>query len=110
MFDRILRKELPSEIVFESDHVLAFKDLNPQAPVHVLVIPKKKISSFNVISDLSAREIGLFFQGVSLVAQKLGLAESGYRIVLNCGRHGQQTVDYLHAHILAGRQMTWPPG
>lgn len=110
VFDKILRKELPARIVYEDEDVLAFRDSNPQAPVHVLVIPKKKVSSFNDLGNLSSVEVGRFFQGVSAVAGKLGLAGSGYRIVINCGRHAQQTIDYVHAHILGGRQMHWPPG
>jgi len=110
VFDRILRGELQAEVVFEDDTVLAFTDINPQAPVHVLVIPKQKIRSFNEIADQAPQEVAAFFIGVSRVARKLGLAENGYRIVLNCGLHGQQSVDYLHAHILGARQMNWPPG
>lgn len=110
IFDKILKKELPAEVVYEDEDVLGFRDINPQAPTHALVIPKKKITDFNELSASAPDEIGRFFVGVAKVAAKLGLSENGYRVVLNCGRDGMQTVDYLHAHILGGRQMKWPPG
>lgn len=110
IFDKILKKEIPADVVYEDDKILAFRDINPQAPVHVLVIPKKKVASFNDLKDRSADEAGTFLNGVSKVAVQLGLAEDGYRIVMNCGSNGQQTVEYLHAHILGERQMKWPPG
>ena len=110
IFDKILKGDIPADVVFEDDNILAFKDISPQAPVHVLVIPKKKIVSFNDLHTLSPTETGQFLNGVSKVAVQLGLAEDGYRIVLNCGSNGQQTVEYLHAHILGERQMEWPPG
>ncbi len=110
IFDRIIRKEIPAKVVFEDDDVFAFHDISPQAPVHVLVLPKKKVRNFTQLADCSSAEVGAFFRGVSAVAKKLGLAENGYRVVLNCGRDGQQTVDYIHAHVIGGRQMEWPPG
>ncbi len=110
IFDKIIKGDIPADVVYEDDNVLAFKDINPQAPVHVLVIPKKKVTSFNDLKNLSPEETGLFLNGVSTVAVSLGLAADGYRIVLNCGSNGQQTVEYLHAHILGERQMKWPPG
>ena len=110
IFDKILKGEIPADVVYEDDNILAFRDINPQAPVHVLVIPRKKVSSFNDLKDLSPEETGVFLQGVSQVAASLGLADDGYRVVLNCGSNGQQTVEYLHAHILGERQMKWPPG
>jgi histidine triad (HIT) family protein len=110
IFDRILRKEIPAAIVYEDERVLAFRDVNPQAPVHVLVIPKAKVAKFQELGGRDVAEVGRFFQGVADVARELRLDGPGYRIVLNNGKDGQQTVDYLHAHILGGRQMTWPPG
>lgn len=109
IFDKILAKKLPANIVYEDDDVLAFRDVNPQAPTHVLVIPKKKVRSFTDLQERPAEEVGAFFKGVSKVAKNLELSE-GYRIILNCGKHGQQTVDYIHAHILGSRQLSWPPG
>ena len=110
IFDKILAGNAPADIVYEDDHVMAFRDINPQAPVHVIVIPRKKIKSFKDLKDYDVKDSGRFFRAVSLVASALGLDQDGYRIVLNCGKNGQQTVDYLHAHILGERQMSWPPG
>lgn len=110
IFDKILAKQIPANVVYEDERVLAFRDLNPQAPVHVLVIPKKKIARFQEMKDGSAAEVGAFFQGVAKVAAELGLEKNGYRIVVNNGRDGQQTVEYVHAHIIGGRGLTWPPG
>ena len=110
LFDKILSKEIPSEAVFEDEDVYAFKDIDPQAPVHVLVIPKKKIGRFAELKEAGKGDVGVFFQKVSVVAAELGLEKDGYRVVINNGEHGQQTVEYLYAHILGGRQLQWPPG
>ena len=109
IFDKIVRKEAPAEIVHEDDDVLAFHDITAQAPVHVLVIPKAKRVSFADFSEGDPTAIGRYIQGVARVAQKLA-GEDGYRIVFNVGKHGQQSVDYIHAHILGGKQLSWPPG
>ena len=110
IFDQILRGDIPSEKVYENEDIYAFRDINPQAPIHVIVIPKKKVESFADLKGYPAEEIGRFMRGVSQTAAELGLEENGYRIVLNNGRHGQQTVRYLHAHIIGGKQLSWPPG
>ena len=110
IFEKIISREMPADIVYENDHVLAFKDINPQAPTHILVIPKKKFQGFAQLSKAEAADVASFIQGVSQVADELGLTPNGYRIVFNQGKHGQQTVDYIHAHILGGRQLSWPPG
>lgn len=110
IFDKILRKEIPAKVVHEDEDVFAFHDVNPQAPQHVLVIPKKKSVRFSELPNLPAEDVGKLFQGAARVAEKLGLDENGYRIVVNCGRDGQQTVDYIHVHVLGGRPMHWPPG
>ena len=109
VFDQIIRKELPAEIIDEDDDILAFEDNNAQAPVHVLVIPKAKRVSFADFQQGDPAEIGRYIQGVARVAQQLTGGE-GYRIVFNVGKHGQQSVDYIHAHILGGKQLGWPPG
>ena len=109
IFDKIIRKEIPSDVVYEDETVLAFRDINPQAPVHIVVIPKKKISGFDKISELPADFTGLYMVGIAAAAKKAGLP-NGYRVVFNMGKDGQQTVEYIHAHILGGRQMGWPPG
>jgi histidine triad (HIT) family protein len=110
VFDRILRGEVPSTPVYEDDDVYAFTDLNPQAPHHVLVIPRQKLASFAEIRDADAEAVGRFMQGVSRTAKHLGLEENGYRVVFNTGRDALQSVHYIHAHILGGRRMKWPPG
>lgn len=109
IFDKIVRKEIPSEIVYEDEVVLAIKDINPQGPVHVLVLPKKKVTGFDRLKEMGIEAAGQFIIAVSIVASRLGLKE-GYRVVFNVGPHGQQTVPYIHAHIIGGRQMGWPPG
>lgn len=110
VFDKILAGELPAEKVYEDDKVLAFKDIYPQAPVHVLVVPKKRIERFAQFKEWEQEDIGYFLLTVSKVATQLGLDEKGYRIVFNNGPDGGQEVEYLHAHILGGRSMKWPPG
>lgn len=110
LFDRILKKEIPSEPVYEDDAVYAFRDINPQAPVHVLVIPKYKMTSFADLKNADPGQVEIFFRGVSRVAAHLGLEENGYRVVFNTGRDGLQTVEYIHAHIIGGRRLKWPPG
>lgn len=110
IFERILRSEAPADVVYRDEHVLAFRDIRPQAPVHVLVIPTRKARSLADVASWSAEEAGELLKAVAAVAAKLGLEKDGYRVVINCGRHAQQSVDYLHAHILGGRQFHWPPG
>jgi histidine triad (HIT) family protein len=110
IFDKIITKKIPTELLYEDDHVVAFNDINPQAPTHVLVIPKKKCERFSHLFLASQNEISGFIMGVAQVAKALGLEDNGYRVVINNGRDGQQTVEYLHAHILGGRQLSWPPG
>lgn len=110
IFDQILSKKIPADVVYEDDWVLAFRDVAPQAPVHVLVIPKQKLKSFVDLKKESVTNLGYYLQAISKVADQLGLEAEGYRVVFNHGKHGQQTVDYLHAHIIGGRQLQWPPG
>ena len=110
VFDKILKKEIPSNVVYEDDKVYAFKDISPQAPTHILVIPKKKLVDFTELADAPPEEVGALFKGAAKVAKQLGLAEEGYRIVVNSGKFGQQTVSYLHLHVIGGRQLRWPPG
>ena len=110
IFKKIIDREIPAEIVHEDEHCMAFRDVNPQAPTHVLVIPKKPIVN---IEDLAAEDAGLLghlWLTIQKVARDLELPERGYRVVVNCGPDGGQAVDHLHFHILGGRQMTWPPG
>jgi len=110
IFEKILAKEIPADVVYEDESIFAFNDINPQAPVHVLVIPKKKIERFSNLQSQSPEFLASYFSGISKVANDLGLEKNGYRVVFNNGGDGGQEVEYIHAHILAGRQMKWPPG
>ena len=105
IFDKILRKEVPAKIIYEDEYVLAFNDLAPQASVHILVIPKKRAASLYDLKDWTLSEVGSFLTRVGLVASLLDLDRSGYRVVINSGDHGGQTVHYLHAHILGGESL-----
>lgn len=110
IFGKIIRREIPADIVYEDDDVLAFRDLNPQAPVHVLFIPKRAIATLDQATAADAELLGKLLLAVAAYARGENLAEQGYRTVINCNEHGGQTVFHLHAHLLAGRQMHWPPG
>jgi histidine triad (HIT) family protein len=110
IFSKIIRKEIPAKIVYEDDQCLAFHDVSPQAPVHVLVIPKKPIESLAHLQADDAALLGHLWLVISKVADELSLADAGYRVVANCGRDGGQSVDHLHFHILGGRSLKWPPG
>ena len=109
IFKRIIDREIPAKIVYEDDSCLAFHDVMPQAPTHVLVIPKKEIPSIDKLSDDDAALVGHLWMVVRNLARELRL-ESGYRVVVNNGPHGGQSVDHLHFHLLGGRQLDWPPG
>ena len=111
IFSKIINKEIPADVVYESDNVLAFKDINPQAPVHILIIPKIEIPK---VSDIKGKEhselLGELIDVANKLAKENGISEDGYRLVFNCGDHGGQEVYHLHMHLLGGRQMKWPPG
>jgi histidine triad (HIT) family protein len=109
IFQKIIDKEIPANIVFEDERCMAFHDVAPQAPVHVLVIPKKPIASVAAIEDSDGALIAHLWLVIRNLAAQLRL-DGGYRVVVNCGRDGGQSVDHLHFHLLGGRQMTWPPG
>jgi histidine triad (HIT) family protein len=109
IFGRIIRGELPARIIHDDDRCLAFHDVAPQAPVHVLVIPKRPIASLAEASDADADLLGHLIVVATRLAKSLGLAD-GYRLVVNCGRDGGQSVDHLHVHLLGGRPLGWPPG
>jgi len=111
IFSKIIRKEIPANIVFENESVLAFKDINPQAPVHVLIIPKIEIPKvLNLKGSEHAVLLGEMIDAANKIAEETGIAKDGFRLVLNCGPDGGQEVYHLHMHILGGRKMTWPPG
>jgi len=110
IFCKIVAGEIPADKVYEDELVVAFRDLNPQAPTHVLVIPKRHIATLNDMTADDEAIVGRMVQAASKVAAQEGLAEAGYRTVMNCNADGGQTVFHIHLHLLGGRQMTWPPG
>lgn len=111
IFSKIINKEIPADIVFESENILAFNDINPQAPVHILIIPKIEIPK---VTDINGKEhaglLGEMFDTANKLANEMGMDEDGFRLVFNCGDKGGQEVYHLHMHLLGGRQMQWPPG
>jgi histidine triad (HIT) family protein len=109
IFQKIIERKIPASIVYEDERCLAFKDTNPQAPVHVLIIPKKVIATHADLSDGDAALLGHLHLVAKKLAEQLGL-QAGYRLVLNCKEQGGQTVPHLHFHLLGGRAMHWPPG
>lgn len=109
IFKRIIDKEIPADVVYEDDLCLAFKDIAPKAPTHVLVIPKKEIATVDDVADEDAALIGHMWIVIRNLARELGL-EEGYRVIVNCKEAGGQEVPHLHYHLLGGRKMTWPPG
>ena len=109
IFKRIIDKEIPAQIVHEDDLCLAFRDVNPQAPTHILIIPKQEIPSMAHLQDCDAALAGHLLLTARSVAANQGLS-NGYRLVINCGAEGGQSVDHLHVHILGGRPLGWPPG
>lgn len=110
IFDKIIKKEIPADIVFESEEILAFKDVNPVAPVHILIIPKKEFKSLAEVSDGEAELIGKCLIAAKNIAKDLGVSDSGYRVVTNIGENASQSVFHLHFHLIAGREFSWPPG
>ena len=110
IFSKIINKEIHADILFESDKILAFRDISPQAPVHFLVIPKKEIRTINDINEEDKSLIGELFIVAKEIAKKEGISEKGYRTIFNCNEHGGQTVYHIHLHVLGGRQLEWPPG
>jgi histidine triad (HIT) family protein len=110
VFCRIVAGELPADRVFDTESVLAFRDINPVAPTHILIIPKQHIPGPGFLDATTAAVVGEIFLAARVIAEKQGFDESGYRLVMNQGRHGGQSVFHAHLHLLAGRQMGWPPG
>ncbi len=110
LFCKLAKGELHSDIIFEDDEVIAFRDINPQAPHHILVIPRRHIATVNDANPEDAALIGKLTLTAQRVAKDLGVDVDGYRLVMNCNNHGGQTVFHVHLHLLAGRPMHWPPG
>ncbi len=111
IFSKIIKKEIPADIVFENDNILAFRDINPQAPTHILIIPKNEIPT---VRELNGSEhgalLGELVDAANKIAKDEGISEDGFRLVFNCGDNGGQEVYHLHLHLLGGRKMKWPPG
>ena len=110
IFSKIIAGEIDADIVYEDDAVLAFRDINPQAPTHVLVIPREPVATINDLQPEHAEVVGRMYLAAAKVARQEGIADSGYRTVMNCNADGGQTVYHIHLHVLGGRQLTWPPG
>jgi len=109
-FCKIAEGDIPADIIFQSDDVIAFRDINPQAPTHALIIPKRHISTLNDLEEGDEHLVGSLFLAAKSLATELGFAEDGYRTVFNCNAHGGQSVYHIHLHLLGGRQLGWPPG
>lgn len=105
-----MKKEIPAKIVYEDDEILAFHDVSPKAPIHILLIPKKPIPTMNATQNEDVSLLGKLLHQASLIAKELGCAENGYRLVINTNEDGGQSVFHLHVHLLAGRPLAWPPG
>lgn len=110
IFCKIIAGDIPADIVYQDEHVLAFRDLNPKAPTHALVISRRHISTLNDLTDDDAELIGRMHLAARTVAEQDGIAELGYRTVFNCNEAAGQTVFHIHLHVMGGRRMTWPPG
>ena len=110
LFEKIRDREIPADIVHEDDHCLAFRDISPQAPVHILVVPKKPVPRIAAADNDDASLLGNLLIAAAAVARQQGIAESGFRLVINNGRDGGETIPHLHVHLLGGRPLDWPPG
>lgn len=110
LFCKIGAGEIPADIVVESDVAVAFRDISPKAPTHVLIIPKRHIATINDLADGDEETVGELFRVAARIAADEGIADDGYRVVMNCNAAAGQTVFHIHLHLLGGRQLTWPPG
>ena len=110
IFCKIVKGEIPATKIYEDNDILCFKDIKPEAPVHIVIVPKEHIESINAITINNSDIISKIYLKVSTIAKELGIKESGYRLVCNCGENGGQSVNHLHFHLLGGRKLTWPPG
>ena len=110
IFTKIINKEIETDIIYENDHVIAFNDILPQAPIHILIIPKVEIATVNDLNEDNSNILGIMFLSAKKIADKLGIASNGYRLVMNCNDDGGQSVYHIHLHLLGGRKFNWPPG
>ncbi|WP_213611420.1 histidine triad nucleotide-binding protein [Pseudoalteromonas sp.] len=109
IFTKIINREIPADIIYEDELALAFKDINPQAPFHALIIPKQAIATINDVTEENAHLVGHLYVVAAKLAKQFNFADDGYRVVMNCNEHGGQTVYHIHLHMLAGKEMGWPP-
>ena len=110
IFCKIVSGDIPSTKIYEDEQVIAFRDINPQAPSHILVVPKRHISGVNELAEQDEALVGHVYGVIARLVRELGIAETGYRVVVNSGTDGQQSVPHLHFHVLGGRLLAWPPG
>ena len=110
IFTKIINREIPAQIEYEDDNIIAFKDIDPKAPFHTIIIPKKPIPTINDIEEIDEALVGKIFMVAAKLAKQYEIANSGYRLVFNCNADAGQTVFHLHCHLLGGRKMNWPPG
>jgi len=110
LFEKIANKEIPATIVHEDDDVVGFRDIHPQAPQHIVIIPRRPIPSINDVTPRDAELLGKLIIVAKQLAAQFGIAESGYRLVFNCGLDAGQSVDHIHLHLIGGRELAWPPG
>ncbi len=110
LFCKIIAAEIPADIIYESPDAIAFRDINPQAPTHVLIVPRRHIATINELADTDTDVVGRLFLAARDIAKQEGFAEDGYRVTMNCNAAAGQTVFHIHLHLLGGRNFTWPPG
>ena len=110
LFCKIVKREIPASIVYEDDHVLAFNDINPQGPTHVLVVPKRHVASLNELTPGDDQIVGEVVRRAAAIAKERGISESGFRVLFNTNRGAGQTVFHVHLHLIGGRSLSWPPG
>lgn len=110
IFCKIANKQIPAELIEENDQIVAFRDINPQAPIHVQIIPRRHIATTNELGNDTGELLGAMFAAARALAQREGIDETGYRLVMNCNGDGGQSVYHIHLHLLGGRRLNWPPG
>ena len=110
LFEKIIAREIPADIVYETDEIIAFRDITPKAPTHILIVPKKAIATINDLSEQDSHLIGKITLAAKEIAKQEKIEQNGYRLVFNCNKDGGQSVYHIHCHLLGGRQMEWPPG
>lgn len=110
LFCKIIAKSIPATILYEDDHTLGFKDINPQAPIHGLIVPRKHIATLNDLTEEDYHFMGKLYKAAQIIARKLNIDHSGYRAVINCNKDAKQEIFHIHLHLLGGRDLQWPPG